>query len=251
MKKEIILGFIKKNSPTLLTVVGVAGMFGMTVLAVKSTPKAADILNEYKTGEKKTEDKVILLKQMAPLYLPSLLLGMSSAFCIFYGHSLEVKRTAALLTLYQLSETARSEYKSKVIETIGEKKETDIVKKIAEDRIKNTPVDDMVVQTASKGELFYDAVFGKYFWAKNEAEVDNAFAMVNKFIQRDGGACLEDLWDIVQMHGDTTLGRELGWDDQMDDIVEAKWLPGYIDTPIGVPAKAFVYSVNPVYEYSY
>lgn len=50
MKKEIILGFIKKNSPTLLTVVGVAGMFGMTVLAVKSTPKAADILNEYKPG---------------------------------------------------------------------------------------------------------------------------------------------------------------------------------------------------------
>lgn len=251
MKKEIILGFIKNNSPTILTVVGVAGLFGMTVLAVKSTPKAADILNEYKTGEKKTEDKVILLKQMAPLYLPSLLLGMSSAFCIFYGHSLEVKRTAALLTLYQLSETARSEYKSKVIETIGEKKETDIVKKIAEDRIKNTPVDDMVVQTASQGKLFYDATFGRYFRAKNESEVDNAFALINKFIIRDGDACVEDFWDIVNVQGDTTIGRELGWDNQMEDVVEARWLPGYIDTPWGEPAKAFIYSVHPIFEYGY
>lgn len=251
MKKEIILGFIKKNSPTLLTVVGVAGMFGMTVLAVKSTPKAADVLNEYKTGEKKSEDKVMLLKQMAPLYLPSLLLGMSSAFCIFYGHSLEVKRTAALLTLYQLSESARGEYRNKVIETIGEKKESEVVRKIAEDKAKKLSDEEVKIYSQVDMMWFYDASFGRFFPAKSQAEVDNNAVRINKMIQNNGSANVQDFWDLNNVKGDTTEGEKLGWHDQMDDVLELRWLPGYIDTPWGAPAKAFTYTISPIYEYDY
>lgn len=250
MKTDVIFRLIKKNSPTLLTVIGVAGMFGMTALAVKNTPKAADILNEYKNGETKP-DKIVVLKQIAPLYFPSLLLGISSAFCIFYGHSLEAKRTAALITLYQLSETARTEYRDKVIDTIGEKKENDICKKVAEDRIKKTPIDETIVQTASNGQLFYDATFGRYFRAKNEAEVDSAFVEVQQELLDNDYCSVEFLWDILNYQGDATIGQRVGWDNRMGDKPKAKWLNGYIETPLGEPAKAFIYSVNPVYEYDY
>lgn len=250
MKTDVIFKLVKKNSPTLLTVVGVAGMFGMTVLAVKNTPKAADILNEYKTGETKP-NKVMVLKRVAPLYLPSLLLGISSAFCIFYGHSIEAKRTAALITLYQLKEAANLEYKDMVIDTIGEEKESEVVRKIAENKAKKLSDEEVKLYSQVDMEWFYDASFGRFFPAKNEAEVDNNAVRINKMIINNGTANVQDFWDLNGVKGETTEGEKLGWHDQMDDVLELRWLPGYIDTPWGAPAKAFTYTISPIYEYDY
>lgn len=53
---------------------------------------------------------------------------------------MHAKRTAALATAYKLSETALTEYKEKVVETIGEKKEQLVRDKIDKDHIDKDPV---------------------------------------------------------------------------------------------------------------
>ena len=144
--------FANKHSPEILTGIGIAGMITTTVLAVRATPKALELLEE-----KKNEDWV---DELSPLevvkaawkpYVPAAVTGIASVACLIGASSVNAKRNAALATAYKLSETALSEYREKVIETIGEKKEKTVRDKVAEERVKKNPVSKSEVVVTNNG----------------------------------------------------------------------------------------------------
>lgn len=116
----------KKHSPEILTGLGIAGMVTTTVMAVQATPKALDIMAEIKENHLENDDKKAYAKdiitKVAPIYIPSAVIGILSISCIICASSVNVKRNAALATAYSISESALREYRGKVVETIGEKK---------------------------------------------------------------------------------------------------------------------------------
>ena len=114
---------IKKHSPEILVVSGVAGAVASTVLACKATTKIDEILTESRAhiddtkkyvadnefSEKYTEtdykkDLTIMYTQrglqLAKLYAPAVVLGTASIAVILAGHNILRKRNAALAAAY-------------------------------------------------------------------------------------------------------------------------------------------------------
>lgn len=156
-----------KHSPEILTGIGIAGMITTTVMAVRATPKALDLLAEVKENTE-GEDKKKVAKEMVtkvyPVYIPAILTGCFSVACLIGASSVNVRRNAALATAYTLSENALKEYQAKVVETIGDKKEQSIRDAIAKDTIQENPVTNTEVIITAKGDtLCYDSISGRYF----------------------------------------------------------------------------------------
>ena len=166
--KDVKVEIIKK-SPALLVGLGLSGMILTTVMAVKATPKALDILVDVKEKHKDDDDKKALAKdivcKVVPVYVPAAIVGIVSSGCIIGASAINFRRNAALATAYTLSENALREYQSKVIDTIGPRKEKAIHDDISKDHVDQHPVSNTQVIVTGKGNtLFYDELTDRYFY---------------------------------------------------------------------------------------
>lgn len=202
---------LKKNSPAILTGLGVAGFIGTAVSVGKATPKAMMLLEEKKLDldrEKLTPVEVVQTVWFC--YVPSVVMGALSILCILSANNVNAKRNAALATAYSLSETALKEYKSKVIETIGEKKEKVVRDSISQDKIEKNPVVTKEVVITEKGNyLCYEPLSGRYFKSDID-QVKKAINEVNRRLLLDSYISLNDLYDELGLEY-TQIGDKLGW----------------------------------------
>ena len=211
---------ISKHSPGILTGIGIAGMITSTVLAVKATPKAVQIIEEEKK-EKETEKLPTkdIVKITWKCYIPSAVTCAASVACLIGARSVQSKRTAALATAYKLSETALNDYREKVIETIGEKKEKTIRDEVAKEQVKRDPVSTREIILTEKGNtLCYDVISGRYFKSDID-KIKRAENELNKKLLSEMYLSLNEFYDALGLKP-TSLGNELGWnlDDGLIDI---------------------------------
>lgn len=198
-------------TPQILTGIGIGGMATTVVLAVKATPKALQLIEEEKyTQNKENLTAVETVKVAWKPYIPAAVTGVMSTACLIGSTKISTGRTAALATAYEISKTALSEYKEKVVEVIGEKKEQKIRDEIAKDHIEKNPVTKTeVIMTKNGDVLCLDDLSGRYFKSSmnqiNKAENHMNYRMrVNDYIS------LNELYDELDI-SPTTLGDKLGW----------------------------------------
>lgn len=211
--------FWKKNGSTILTCAGAVGVVGTTVLAVKATPKAMEILKqaEEEKGEKLTKTEVI--KKAGPAYIPTFLVGAGSIACIFGANVLNKKQQASLMSAYALLDSSYKEYKEKVKELHGEDGEKEVRAEIAKDHYKEEDV-----QNEDDGkQLFYDEWSQRYFRATNETILSAEYA-INKIIAEDCYATLNELYDLFEIDR-IDGGDDVGWSSaQMFDMYWSSWI---------------------------
>lgn len=235
MKKLIMPAGIKKiqkvltrKSPEILTGIGIAGVITTTVLAVKATPKALRLIDEaehkkavawnnenpdYDNGADRIKlTKTETVKAAWKPYIPAVVTGVCSVACIIGANSVHLRRNAALATAYQLSTTAFNEYKEKVVETIGEKKEKVVRQNIAKDKVEKNPVSKTEVFVTGNGtSLFYDPLSGRYF----ESDMNKVEKAVNSlnWSMNNGNEpyiSLTQLYDELGL-SHTGVSDEIGW----------------------------------------
>lgn len=238
---------VVKHSPEILTGLGIAGMITTTVLAVKSTPKALDLINDRK-DELETEKlpPIEVVKTAWKCYIPAAVTCATSTACLIGASSVHLKRNAALATAYKLSESAISEYKDAVIDKIGEKKEQTIRDKVAEEKMKKNPVSSSEVFITEKGNtLCYDTISGRYF--KSDIDrIKRAENAINKQLLDEMYVSLNDLYDELDLDH-TKLGDELGW--KIDDgLVELYFSSQLADD--GTPCVVMDFTRAPKYNFS-
>lgn len=238
---------VTKHSPEILTGLGIAGMITTTVLAVKATPKALDLMNDKK-DELETDKLTVkeTIKTTWKCYIPATLTCVTSTACLIGASSVHLKRNAALATAYKLSESAISEYKDAVIETFGEKKEKTVRDKAAEEKMKKNPVSSSEVFITEKGNtLCYDAISGRYF--KSDLErIKRAENALNKQLLNEMYVSLNDLYDELDLDH-TKVGDELGW--KIDDgLIELYFSSQLADD--GTPCIVMDYVSAPKYNFS-
>lgn len=174
------VGFqLKKHSPEIMLVAGVAGTVASAVMACKATTKVNTILEESKTKvnqvhevlanddlryeevkqedgalvkvEKYTEEDskkdlaVIYLQtgiQFAKLYGPSILLGAASITSILASHNIMRKRNVALAAAYTAVDKSFKGYRSRVIERFGEQLDKELRYNIKAKEIETTVTDE-------------------------------------------------------------------------------------------------------------
>lgn len=238
---------ISKHSPEILTGIGIAGMVTTTVMAVRATPKAL-ILIEDKKAENDVDKltPVETIKATWTCYIPAAITGCLSIFCLIGASSVNARRNAALATAYTLSESALKEYRGKVIETIGEKKEQSVRDAIAKDRIDKNPVSSREVIITEKGNtLCYDAISGRYFKSDID-KLKKAENELNRRMRDEMYISLNEFYYEIGLNP-TKIGDDLGWN--IDH--------GYIElnfssqlTDDGNPCLVIDYQVAPRYEYN-
>lgn len=236
-----------KHSPEILTGLGIAGMITTTVLAVKATPKALDLINDRK-DELETEKlpPIEAVKAAWKCYIPAAVTCATSTACLIGASSVHLKRNAALATAYKLSESAISEYKDAVIDKLGEKKEQTIRDKVAEEKMKKNPVSSSEVFITEKGNtLCYDTISGRYF--KSDIDrIKRAENAINKQLLDEMYVSLNDLYDELDLDH-TKLGDELGW--KIDDgLVELYFSSQLADD--GTPCVVMDFTRAPKYNFS-
>lgn len=239
--------FANKHSPEILTGIGIAGMITTTVLAVRATPKALELLEE-----KKNEDWV---DELSPLevvktawrpYVPAAVTGVASVACLIGASSVNAKRNAALATAYKLSETALTEYREKVIETIGEKKEKTVRDKVAEERVKKNPVSKSEVVVTNNGTtLCFDPISARYFKSSID-KIKRAENELNKQMLHDisGYVSLNEFYDELGLDH-TSVGDDLGWN--VDRLIDISFSSQLNDN--GEPSVVLDYLVAPKYDF--
>lgn len=238
--------FIKKRSPEILTGIGIAGMVTTTVLAVKATPKALQIIKEKEDYYEIELTPKEVVQTCWKCYIPAAVTCSLSVACLIGASSVNLRRNAALATAYKLSETALTEYREKVVETIGEKKERVVRDKIAEEKVKKSPVTNKEVIVTDRGTtLCYDGVFGRYFKSDIDS-IKRAVNEVNRQIVCNMYASLNDFYDELGLDH-ISIGDDLGWniDDGQIDIDFSSQL-----ATDGTPCLVIHYNVAPKYEFS-
>ena len=219
---------VSKHSPEILLGIGIAGMITTTVLAVRSTPKALRLIDEKKHElETDTLTPADVVKTTWKCYIPAAVSGTASIACLIGSNSVNAKRNAALATAYKLSYSAFTQYKNKVIETSGEKKEKVVRDKVSEEQLKNNPVTNTEVIITGKGQtLFFEPLSSRYFYSsiekirRAENEINHRIltdpfdsgVTVNDFFESlfSGGELNDDFYEELGLTG-TATGEMLGW----------------------------------------
>lgn len=240
---------VVKHSPEILVGIGISGLFATTVLAVRATPKALELI------EKASQEKEVPVEELTPIektkacwkcYIPAAVTGVLSAGCIIGAQSVNARRNAALAAAYTLSDTALREYQAKVTEVIGEKKDQLIRDKMSEDKIKNNPVSKNEVIITTKGDtLCYDELSGRYFKSDID-KIKRAVNEINRQINLDMYASLNDFYDELDLDH-TQIGYDLGWnlDSGLVDVYFSSQL-----ADDGTPCIVMNHRVAPKYGYS-
>lgn len=202
---------INKNSTHIMTALGCAGVLTTAIMAVKATPKAMKLLDEYRKETNREPSKLDTVKITWKCYIPTGIVGGIAIGCIIGSNTINTKRNAALAALYTLSETAFREYRSKVIETIGKNKELKIRDEIKDARIKQHIVEDKEVLFTGDGEvLCYDVLTGRYFKSDIET-IRQSINELNRDLMSDMWISLNELYYKLGLPG-TKLGDEMGFD---------------------------------------
>ena len=205
---------LSKHSPEILVGIGIASMLTTTVLAVKATPKAMQLIEQKK--EELDVDKltpVETVKVAWKCYIPAAISGTAAIACFIGSNSVHAKRYSALATAYKLSETAFNEYRDKVVETIGEKKERTVRDKVSKEQVESNPIQKTDIIVTGKGNtLCFDPLSHRYFYSDLE-KIHRAANKLNYEINTnpfDSGVTLNDFYMEIGLHG-TVTGESMGW----------------------------------------
>lgn len=270
MNKENFTNFVKaarqslaEHSPEILTGLGIAGVITSIVLAVKATPKAMRLIEQeverqnaelIEDAEEKGLDYCPQVSKLKPIdvvkvtwkcYVPTAVTTTSSIACLVMASRVNGSRNAALAAAYKLSETALAEYREKVVETIGEKKEQAIIDKVHKERIEKNPSSSTEVIITGKGEtLCYDYSTGRYFKSDID-KIKRAINELNRRLLSEGYVSLNDFYDELGLKY-TSTGDRLGWNTD-SGLIDLNY-SSQLDED-GTPCLVIDYKVPPKYNF--
>lgn len=241
---------LNKNSSKILIGLGIVSLVGSTVMAVKATKKATEAIDEAKEIAAENEEeftKLDVVKVAWKYYIPAAISTTAGIACIIGADSVNSKRNAALATAYKLTETAFTEYKNEVVKVIGEKKEKEVVDRVAEKKIReNPPKSSEIIVIGDHKTLCYDGASGRYFMF----DIENLKRIVNEInykLTSEHYISLNEFYYEIGLKP-TDTGYNLGWNIE-DGLLDIRFSSSLTEND--EPCLVLSYNVSPRYEYRY
>jgi Family of unknown function (DUF6353) len=246
---------LKDNSTTILTGVGVAGTVATAYLTGRASFRAAEIIaqenqkietfnEENEVGNLRDLTTIEKAQKVWPQYIPPAVMGLITITSIIASHKISSNKIAALVVASGISDRALNEYKAKVIEKFGERKETDIHDEIAQERVLASPSNSREIVLAGTGEvLCFDTLTGRYFQSTVES-IRRAENRVNYECIHFMSASLSMFYEEIGLPP-TDYTDSVGWN--MNNVMEVQ-----ISTVMSQdnrPCLAIGFTRNPIPEY--
>lgn len=211
-----------KHSPELLVAFGVSGFITATILAVKATPKAEELI--IHAEDEKEDDLTVIetVKTAWKPYLPSIILTLVSGGCVIGALKIQNDRHAELATAYAISQAMVKRYQEKTAEIAGEEKAKEIddsvKREIASSRIVNESLNRLPPSTITGVYPFWDPFSNTAFYA-SATMLKNAEVELNRrlYTGSEPYVTYDDLYDELNEQGaypplkHTYISSEYGW----------------------------------------
>lgn len=244
------VGFqLKKHSPEILVVAGVAGTVVSAVMACKATTKLEGILanaqtqidnihavaenpslvdEEYTVEDSKKDLAIVYTKtglDIAKLYAPAVALGALSITAILTSNNIMRKRNLALASAFATESKLFKEYRGRLIDRFGAELDRELKYNIQTKEIEETVVDEKgkekkvkkTIQVADPttysdfARIYDDGCLG---WDK-DAEFNLMFLRnqqnaANEILQKRGYLVLNEVYEMLGFPK-TSMGQYVGW----------------------------------------
>jgi hypothetical protein len=236
--------YTHKNSPLIMTALGVAGLATTAYLTAAASFKAARVIDSRESIEGTAGDAVERFKERASLtwkfYIPPVATGVATVGAIAYANRLGAKRTAAAISAYSITERAFAQYRDKVVDEIGSHKEQVIHDDIARTEVAKKTSETIIL--AGSGEVLCCELYThRYFMADMES-LRKAQNDVNAQIMSELYISLDEFYYAIGLPS-TAHSGELGWDS--DKLMELEF--STVLTEDGRPCLAFNYNyIKPI-----
>lgn len=233
---------LKIASPTILAVLGSAGVVATSILSGKAAVKADKKIRVLKrtvsknnghVNYRKPDEKITpaeYIQGLWKIYVPPVVAGASTIACIMGSNALNKKQQASLISAYMMLENSYKEYKKKASELYGPEADLQIdgaIKEASSTSSENLQSENILT--------FYDSYGNRYF-ERTWAEVCEAEYLVNRSFVLKGYANLNDYYDFLGLHK-IKDGSLIGWSMEMEGEEEGftcKWIEfEHVLTPIG------------------
>ena len=239
---------LDRNSPAILTGLGIAGVVSTSVLMIQAGIKTGilmteDIRDSVEFGGE-TRTKKDLLKDSWEFFIPAIGMGVVTVTCILGAQSINSRRQAALISGFTILDNSYREYRDKFVEMVGPKQEQKVRDAIAQDKVTADPPSNQVFITGTGETLCKDSHSGRYFKSDMETlrRAENA---INRQCINDMYASVNDFYRLVGLPING-YGEELGWNN--DSPLELVF-SGAI-TEDGQPCISFDYRTTPIRGYN-
>lgn len=203
---------MKKHSPEILMVAGVAGVVVSAVMACKATLKVDAVMDETKekmdkiheaeekgvtdsgedySREDVKKDTVIVYAQtglkLAKTYAPAIAIGALSITSILASNNILRKRNVALAAAYATVDKSFKEYRNRVIEKFGQEVDRELKYNIKAEKVTATEVDE---ETGKEKKVKKNA------FVVNPSDVSGYARFFEKYtVDEDGNSILNRHWE--------------------------------------------------------
>lgn len=213
---------LKKASPTILSILGTAGVVTTAILAVKATTKALERIEDAKAA--KPPENVEKLTRMETIaacwqcYIPATATGIATIGCIWGANILNHRQQAALTSAYVLLNRTYQDYRKSVKNVFGEEGDKRVLENMAVERVsenhtiytqgafESTTLDFAVPE---EEHLFYDIYSDRQF-ASTIGKVLQAEYHLNRMFALNGSVSLNDLYMYLGLEP-IKDGDDIGW----------------------------------------
>lgn len=228
---------MKKHSPRIMFVAGIAGTIASTVLACRATMKLPAMLDEMQsdidaTKELKHSNQGVMTQvdrdrdvayayginayRVVKLYAPAILIGSASIALLTGSHITLSRRNAGLTAAYAALQNGFDAYRERVREELGDEKEKEIHQAATMKHFSEDPKVAELRRNDPNKYSIYAKIFDEFNpnWVKN-AEYNRNFLQVqqtyaNHRLQARGHLFLNEVYESLGFEH-TQAGAVVGW----------------------------------------
>lgn len=228
---EVAKQFANNNTAGILTGIGAAGAVTSVLLTGRAAFRVGmDASTQYHETVRELEeagqnsqfpDELLTAKHLIQVYwkefIPPAVVGVISVTAIIAANRVGARKQAALVAALKLTDELRTEYRDKVVQTLGKEKEEKINADVIRERIERIPNNQVIILGGSEF-LFYDAFSGRAFSGEME-NIKRAVNEINYRVNNYGWASLSDFYQEIGVEK-TEISDEFGWkqDELLDPI---------------------------------
>lgn len=218
-----LLRNIKANSPVILSVAAGVGTITTAILVGKASYQAANVIREYEENnapainpKERLKDRTRLVWK---LYIPSTISTVSTVACVIGANRMETKKTIAANAVLAVTERAYSDYRNKIVEELGPRKDQSIRDKVVADQVTNNPPPSQEVLITGPGNVLCCELFTMRYFACDMEKLRRANNELNSKLLKHDYATLDDFYYMLGLSPTTTSGN-IGWQsDKLMDLI--------------------------------
>lgn len=215
--KKMFSNFWKKNKTKIEIGVILSSFIGATLIAIKNTPKANKVLEDFDSIEDQKLKRDCII-EVGKIYLPSILLTITGTVMLIRTMNKKDNKILALSSIYQITEESLNKYKDIVLNEVGKNTYSKIESKYREDDIKNN--NDKIIITNSGNILFLDTLTNRNFRSDINF-IDKVINKLNNRINQGEFISQNDLYYELGLDSVPT-GDDIGWSYDTTGIINIK-----------------------------